>query len=257
MTAGGDTPEFPSTLFASGEEGVWFDPSDLSTLCQTSGGTSGNVSVGDPVGRIDDKSGNGHHATQTTAASRPVLRQDASSNYYLEFDGSNDWLSTTAIDFTATDQMTVFAGEQKGSDAATAVFTELSATVLTNNGGFVIFAPVSAAATYSFASKGTAQAIGTTAASYAAPITNVLTAQSDISALQCTLRVNAVAAASSASSQGTGNYGNHALYIGRRGGTSLTFTGRLYSLIVRGAETSDPDRDEAEAWVADKTGVTL
>ena len=60
----------PSALFASSEVGVWYDPSDLSTMFQNSDGTTA-VAVGDPVGYIADKSGNGFHATQATAASRP------------------------------------------------------------------------------------------------------------------------------------------------------------------------------------------
>lgn len=65
----------PSSLFASSEVGVWYDPSDLSTMFQNSDGTTA-VAVGDPVGYIADKSGNGFHATQATAAARPVLMAD-------------------------------------------------------------------------------------------------------------------------------------------------------------------------------------
>lgn len=90
-----DTTSFsPMDLFASSENGFWLDPSDLSTLWQDTGGTMPAV-VGNPVGRIDDKSGNGNNALQSTAANRPILRQDADGAYYLEFDGSNDTLSVT------------------------------------------------------------------------------------------------------------------------------------------------------------------
>lgn len=89
------TPAFsPIELFALGEEGGWFDPSDLSTLWQDTAGTVPAV-VGDPVGRIDDKSGRGNNALQATAGNRPILRQDSDSAYYLEFDGSGDVLTMT------------------------------------------------------------------------------------------------------------------------------------------------------------------
>jgi len=90
-----DAPSWsPLELFALGEEGGWFDPSDLSTLWQDTAGTTPAV-VGDPVGRIDDKSGRGNNAIQATAGNRPILRQDGDGAYYLEFDGADDVLTMT------------------------------------------------------------------------------------------------------------------------------------------------------------------
>ena len=63
----------PLNLFSAGEQGVWFDPSDLSTMFQDSAGTTPVTAVEQPVGRILDKSGRGNNATQATSASRPVL----------------------------------------------------------------------------------------------------------------------------------------------------------------------------------------
>jgi hypothetical protein len=84
----------PATLFASGEEGALFDPSNLSSLFQLSNGTTA-VAVGDPVGYIADQSGNANHAIQATAANRPLLQQDAGGKYYLDADGTNDYLAAT------------------------------------------------------------------------------------------------------------------------------------------------------------------
>lgn len=63
----------PIHLFLSSEQGVWYDPSDLSTLFQDSAGSTPVTAVEQPVGRILDKSGRGNHATQSTSGSRPVL----------------------------------------------------------------------------------------------------------------------------------------------------------------------------------------
>jgi hypothetical protein len=63
----------PASLFAAGEQGVWYDPSDFSTMFQDSAGTTPVTAVEQPVGRILDKSGRGNHATQATSAARPVL----------------------------------------------------------------------------------------------------------------------------------------------------------------------------------------
>jgi hypothetical protein len=86
----------PRVLFANGEQGVWFDPSDLATMFQDVAATIPAV-VGAAVARIDDKSGRGNHAGQPTAAARPVLRQDAGGRYYLEFDGTDDRLVTAGF----------------------------------------------------------------------------------------------------------------------------------------------------------------
>jgi hypothetical protein len=59
--------------FASGEQGAWYDPNDLSTLFQDAAGTVPVTAVEQPVGKMLDKSGRNNHATQATAANRPVL----------------------------------------------------------------------------------------------------------------------------------------------------------------------------------------
>lgn len=74
----GSTPElyhgkYIAGMFGSGEQGVWYDPSDLTTLFQDAAGTKPITAVEQPVGLILDKSGRGNHAYQSTSASRPVL----------------------------------------------------------------------------------------------------------------------------------------------------------------------------------------
>ncbi len=60
-------------LFANGEQGVWFDPSDLSTLFQDAAGTIPVTGVEQPVGLMLDKSGRGNHTSQVTTTARPIL----------------------------------------------------------------------------------------------------------------------------------------------------------------------------------------
>lgn len=84
---GGD----PSALFAAGEKGWWFDPSDFSTLFQDASRTTPVTAVGQPIGCVMDKSGNNFHLTQSGTA-RPTLRQDVNGFYYIEFDGIDDFL---------------------------------------------------------------------------------------------------------------------------------------------------------------------
>ena len=97
MRSGGFSPADlfnPAGLFTGSETGVVYDVSDLSSM-NTEPDQSGSVpAVGDVVRFIADKSGNGNHAQNTSLPASPVLRQDANSRYYLEFDGSTDALVT-------------------------------------------------------------------------------------------------------------------------------------------------------------------
>jgi len=245
----------PLSLFSTGAQGAWYDPSDLTTLFQDSAGTTPVTAVGQPVGLVLDKSGRGNNAFQVTAASRPLLQQDSNGYYHLLFDGVDDWLQTNSVNFTTTDKMTVFAGVRKLSNAAIGMIVELSPVTTTNNGTFFMRAPGVALTDYSFSSKGTIVSSAASANTYSAPITNVLTGTGDISGDQVVLRIDGAQVAISTTDQGTGNYGNHALYVGRRGGTALTFSGNMYQLIVCGAQTSLFDIQACETYVNSKTGA--
>lgn len=181
--------------------------------------------------------------------------------YYLSFDGVDDYLSTGSIDFTATDKMTVFAGVRKLSDASPGILIELgSIASYLQAGSFAVTAPESTTLRYAFYSRGSTQLLKNAATSnnaYLSPVTNTLVGRSDIAADLMILNLNGTQAASIAGDQGTGNYGNHPLYIGRRGGTQLPFNGHLYGLIVRGAATDDLHLTHAEKYLAYKSGVTL
>src|SRR5690606_16203719 len=117
---GGNTPTFDQQiqkLFANGEQGFAYDPNDLTMMYQNVEGTVPVTAVGQPVGLMKDKSGRNNHAYQETSASRPILRQNATTGAnYLEFDGTNDSLRTANIDFSGADKVSLFAGVRKLSD---------------------------------------------------------------------------------------------------------------------------------------------
>ena len=48
--------KYIAAMFASGEQGAWYDPSDLSTMYQDAAGTIPVTAVGQPVGLMLDKS---------------------------------------------------------------------------------------------------------------------------------------------------------------------------------------------------------
>ena len=214
-------------------------------------GSEGTTAV---VSEASLKEIQGNHAYQTVSASRPVLQRNATTGaYYLEFDGVDDFLQTKSIDFTSTDKVSLFAGVRKLSDAATGMLVELSATSV-YDGTFYLYQTTGNR--YQFLSRGTLTAV----VSYAvnpAPMSSVLTGIGGISVDTAKLRINGVQVSSLNTDQGTGNYGNYPLYIGRRGGTSLPFNGHLYSLIGIGRLTTDSETITLEKSIAKNTGVTL
>jgi len=72
LMAGLKSSASPAALFANGEPGVWYDPSDITTLFQDSAGTTPVTAAGQPVGKMLDKSGRGNHATQSNSTQRPI-----------------------------------------------------------------------------------------------------------------------------------------------------------------------------------------
>lgn len=180
---------------------------------------------------------------------------------YLAFDGVDDSLLTNSVDFSATDKMTVWAGVRKLSDAGDGIVAELSANVSTNDGSFYLAAPESSSSlAYAFLGRGNTpigivQRASVALTSYPAPITNVVTSTGDIVGDLNTIRINGVTGASGTGDQGAGNYGNYPLYIGRRNNATLPLNGNLYSLIIRGAQSSAAQISSTETWVNGKTGA--
>ena len=91
-----DQPPFnmgsAARAIAAANNGLLFDIGDMSTLFQDAAGTVPVTAVGQPVGMILDRSGNGNHATQPITASRPTLIYE-NGMYGLQFDGIDDYLN--------------------------------------------------------------------------------------------------------------------------------------------------------------------
>lgn len=244
----------PASLFAAGEQGAWYDPSDLSTLFQDAAGTIPVTASGQPVGRMLDKSGRGNHATQATATARPIYTE-AGGLRYLAFAGVDDFMVTGAVNFTATDKMTSWAGVRKLSDAARSMLFEMGNS---SAGAVRMEAPNSVGVgNYLFASGGTNIGAGiATMNGYAAPISNVLSGTSDIASDVAILRINGAQVGSGVADQGAGNYGNLPIYIGARNGASLFLNGNLYGLILRGVTSTAAQVQQTEAYLGVKTGVS-
>ena len=67
------TVQTPRSLFRPGDHGFWLDPSDITLLSQDAVGTLPVTAFGQPVGRVQDRSGNGLHALQASDAGVAIL----------------------------------------------------------------------------------------------------------------------------------------------------------------------------------------
>ena len=194
-------------------------------------------------------------AYQKVVSAFDVTEAGKADCWYLGFDGSDDFLVTPTIT-PGTDKAQVFAGVRKLSDAARGTVAELTASAASNNGAWHLAAPNAASATFAFESKGTALTDAIASSGVAAPVTAVVTGIADIGADTNIIRINGTQADSDSGDQGTGNFTAAAVYVGRRGGTSLPANIRLYQLIGRFGPNLTADQiAQTEAWVNSKTGA--
>lgn len=172
---------------------------------------------------------------------------------YLACNGSNTSMQTINIDFTMTDKVTVFTGVRKLTDAAVGMIAEFG-NYTDNNSTFGIAARTENAG-YGFRSRGTvASATSMSGSPFPAPHVAVLTGVGDISGDLAQIYVNGVLAApTSTTDQGSGNYGNYPLFLFRRGGTSLPFNGNFYGLVIRGALCNNSQTLAIQNWLSQRT----
>lgn len=255
----------PFTLFAGGEEGVWYDPSDLTTLFQDVAGTTPVTTPGQTVALMLDKSGNDYHATQSTAAARPTYQVDAGGRGYLSFDGVDDGMVTPTITpETSTSQ--IFAGVRKLSSSLFQCIVEHGTNVGSVPRTMALWVNWGSAGRYAHLQRGSSGARAYFSSPFAAPTTNITSSLFDLDGTTISeniiprvdgaLRADGII--SNDATIGTGVFAPHPLYIGARTGSSFFFTGHIYSLITRfGPNLDAPVIGKTETYVAKKTGVDL
>ena len=93
----------PATLYVASGPGLWTEQVDSTTRFQDTAGTTPVTTAGQPVGRVNDKSGRVNNLLQATAAARPTYAVSPSS---ATFDGVDDGLGTaTFVAGTLTNNM--------------------------------------------------------------------------------------------------------------------------------------------------------
>lgn len=255
----GDSAPFdPATLFAAGEKGWWYDPSDLSTLFQDAAGTTPVTATGQPVGRMNDKSGNGEYIVQRTDASRPILRQDASGNYYLEGTVSSRMVTQTLSG--ANREITM------GGASAACWFTATHWTA----GSYCFEYGASSSGrttlqtnpthTHVVQSGSVSTTLGAGNISYGTTYVTSLIADLSLAAdtqAAFDIRRNGTGVTFTGANLSAGTYSNAVLYLLSSQGGSGNLQGRFYGIIVRAASCTADEIAGVEGWLADKSGVTL
>lgn len=252
----------PPPVFTAGEAGAWYDPSDLETAFQDAAGTV-SAGEGDPVGRLNDISGNGHDAVQSVSASRPALQRDGNGRFYLDFDGVDDWLEAPGVALggaaTATMATAFETRTPVNSAAPILVWNEFADRAAD--------APLLTIQTSSPTTGDAIQAIllaidnqGTGAVPITSPDRAQYTVLIDLPLAgsgEIALRRNGAAAAAGQAGKDSGGTGfaSAALAIGASVGGSNPFHGRFYGGLLTEGRLTGSDLAAMESWLMNKARV--
>lgn len=227
----------PLTLFAGGAAGGWYDPSDIATMFQDTAATVPVTAAGQPVARVNDKSGNGKNLTQSTLARQPSYQVDSNGKAYLLFDGVDDNLTVAmALNqpwdrISALRQITWSSNDNlwsnHNSTAGRLLQTSASPTIALNDGA-------------SLSHRGLA--IG---------LNGVVTERHIAGASQLAVNNGAYVTGDA------GAIGITTLALGANSVGSTASNIRFYGGVVRTGSMTDEEITGLRAWLAERAGVIL
>lgn len=250
----------PTTLFSGGQPGWFYDIADTGNMWQDSAGTT-PAAVNSPVGKVNDKSGNGNHLIQATAAARPILRQSGSL-YYLEFDGVDDILGTVAaVNLTGVAQLGMSLAFTPNNSTPN-VIKEFGPGSLP--GGFYNACSDSVAGNLSMECyTDNYNVVLSSAATFGSGVTSVFTCQNmdatqALAANMIPLRRNGVALASTVFTDvGVAGlaFGNMTFYLGGRSPAGPFASAKIYGEICRGGAFSATEVANVDAYHMQRSGL--
>lgn len=244
-------------LFDNGEQGARYAPYDLSSMFQDAAGTIPVTADGDPVGLMLDKSGNGNHASQSTAPARPLYKTDGTL-HWIEFDGVDDFMVTASFAW-GSDEAFMSVGLTRRSTISRIVY-ELSSGVGSNPGSFYLASGEIDAQQYTSLSRGSAGSnitIRSSVVSDTPPSTNIVSALHDISDDMSVVRADGVDGATATGDKGAGNFGTYPLYLCARNGGGVFLNGDLFGGVLRNVNPNVHELSAVETYLAVKSGITL
>ena len=218
-----------------------------------------NTGIGDTfdVDNVTCVSIAGNHAIQATAAARPVLRQDANSKYYLEFDGVDDTMQAASINLSSIKQVTAFTGDSIQSVAGWLQVFQFAISVNTV-GAFGLYMPFGGTNASMFAWPSSASANQSalwTNSGIGVKEVLAISLNNPAATRQIVARKNAVEVAALNGTGYDSGFSNDNFNIGSNGGPGEFSPCRIYSLILRGAASTPTEITDTETWVNGKTGA--
>ena len=242
-------------LFAGGKQGVWYDPSDKSTLFQDVAGTVPVTKDGDPVALMRDKSGNGNHATQTVSASRPVYKTDGIL-HWLVFDGADDSMKITLSKaLSPSGELTIATGIKSSATSASMLIEQGVNTGSTN-----AFYLTANGTSYEYLGRGNRVGTGEDIALVMTVTRHavLISEQAINSGVAASLSVNNLAPSISTNTTfGGGGFGTLDIYIGSRTGSLLIYKGEIHGIVIVDSILSNDNKAMLKNYLATKSGVTL
>jgi hypothetical protein len=243
-------------LFANGEQGAWYDPSDISTLFQDAAGTIPVTADGQPVGLMLDKSGNGNHESQSVSSKRLTYR-DVGGVQWIEADGIDDFLTTSPVAGIANDadgMSLMMAVRSTGSRAVLVSqydvignnrnFSSVVSTIsnnfefgVQNNSSFNVNVNASGSANYGNDSTFIGLHEGANS--------------------KADLTVNKTQTFSPSALTTVGNAINQEIMLFTISGRESFSEGRIYGLIIRSKHSNSQEVAGTEKYLANLAGITL
>lgn len=231
----------PTQLFSGGQDGGFYDISDIATLFQDIAGTTPVTTTGQTVGKVLDKSGRGRHLVAPTDAQRPIYTVNGALKY-LQFDGTDDYMTEAGSPSSIVKPLTLAAAANCAvSGNKVLVGDTLRTEIAINTVGGNIFAGGSS--------------FGTSGLSTSVNVDRVFVGVQNGDATS-TMSVNNLQTV-------TGNCGtNNLTKIGimgtGAGGGNLRSTGRFYGGVVRGGgNLTVYQMTNLKNWLAALMGIVI
>lgn len=246
----------PVSLF-SGEGGLVLDMSNAATRFQDRAGTI-PAAIGDPLGKLLDRSPNADHVTAWKDSGRPIVTE-VNGKVCARFDGIDDGLVSMLSDMSATDQLTfVIAAEVHGSSIN--VVVEYSQNAYVGREGFYLSANETGANIHDMATPGQ----GVLALDNAPPARAVTMMVCDLTKYDDTeagmragtiIRVDGTVAPwsvmSGSLSNGGATLGQHKLHIGMRSGGQVPAQVDVYGIVGINRLLTTTERGQLNQWAAE------
>ena len=235
---------------------LWLDAASPQSLYTDSARTTLVAANNDPVGAWSDISGNGYHATQATSSKRPLYKTSGlNGTPCLQFDGTDDSMSTPSIDMSSTQVCTVFIVANIANNSA--YFLEFSPSTNSNAGAFLLYTFADYAITFINGNVGTAEhrVYNTGTLSTAHAFRSEIDF-SKVSSEPTTYRDGTTeTGVRPTDGNNSGNLGNYSLYIGGRNNASNFLNGTISDILLYNRALTAGEKSTIQAYLKAKRGT--